>query len=567
MAERFTRFLSAVFFCFPALLAAQPASLPPHAPAHHILDRLGILTGSSGPIHPELRPFGREDAVALARQADSSAVLTDLDRADIQYLFDDNNEWLASDDTLRLRRSRKPLFGAFYRTPAHFFEVNTPAFRLRANPLLQLAAGSEQGATDPVFTNQRGIEVRGDVDGRVFFSTSLLESQVRPANYVGRWVADYQSLPGAGFYKPYRSAVFGIENGYDYNLAEAYVGFRLSKHVALQLGHGRHFIGNGYRSLFLSDVGNLTYFLKLNTRVWRLHYQNLFLELSPISTAVPRPANSLLPKKYIAAHYLNFQATPNLAFGFFEATVFNRSGQFELQYLNPVVLYRSVEGMIGSPDNVLLGLDARWNFLHRFQIYGQILIDEFLFSELFTPAQPGWWGNKFGGQLGLKYLNAFGADHLDLQVELNTVRPYTYSSFDSLNSYTHYSQPLAHPLWANFREIVLLARYQPHPRLSLSARLLYAQTGDDGPGENWGGNPLLGNATRQQEYGNTTAQGIRATTVLAGLDAAWQWRHNLYWELRLLLRNKDSADPGRDLDTRLFSLGLRWNVWNGGLEF
>lgn len=553
--------------CLPALLAAQTPPLPLQAPAHHLLDRLSILHGG-GDLHPEVRPFGRDDAAALARLADTSGSnLSPLDRHDLQYLFDDNNEWLLPADSLRLRASRKPLFGAFFRTPAHAFEVNTHAFRLRANPLLHGSVGREQGSSEIVFANQRGLEVRGDVDGRVFFYTDLLETQARFPEYVNRWVAEYQSVPGAGFFKPYRSRRFNIQNGYDFNVANAGVGFRLTRHVGLQLGHGRHFLGNGYRSLFLSDVGAPTYFLKLNTRVWRLHYQNLFLELSPISTAVPRPANSLLPKKYVAAHYLNWKVTPNLAVGFFEATVFNRSRQFELQYLNPVILYRSVEGMIGSPDNVLIGLDARWDFLRRFRLYAQMLVDEFYTPEIFRPAQRGWWGNKFGGQLGLKYLNAFGVDHLDVQVEANAVRPYTYSSFDSLNSYTHYHQPLAHPLWANFREIIGLVRYQPHPRWNIAARLLYAKTGDDGPGENWGGNPLLGNATREREYNNAIGQGQTATTLLAGLDVAWQWRHNLFWEARLLLRNKNSVEPVRDLDTRLFSMGLRWNAWAQPVDF
>ncbi len=557
-----------VWLALPALLAAQSAAtLPLQHPANHLFDRLGILSGG-GLVHPEVRPFGRDDAVALARRADSTAQnWTDRDRADLQYLYDDNNEWLLPADSLLLRRTRKPLFRAFFRTPANFFEVNTPAFRLRANPMLHLAAGRAQSDAALLFANQRGLEVRGDVDGRLFFYTSLIETQARFPDYVNRWIADYQAVPGAGFYKPYRSTAFDIRDGYDFNLANAHIGFRLTKHVGLQLGHGQHFIGNGYRSLFLSDAGNLTYFLKMNTRVWRLHYQNIFLELSPISTAVPRPQNSILPKKYVAAHYLNLRVTPNLAVGFFEATVFNRSRQFELQYLNPVILYRSVEGMLGSPDNVLIGFDARWDVLRRVRLYAQVLIDEFYFSEAIKPAQSGWWGNKFGAQLGLKYINALGVDHLDVQVEFNAVRPYTYSSFDSLNSFTHYNQPLAHPLWANFREIIGIARYQPTPRWLLTARLLYAKTGDDGPGENWGGNPLLGNAGREQEYGNVIGQGVSATTLLAGLDASWQWRHNLFWEARILLRNKNSADPGRDLDTRLFTLGLRWNVWSRNLDF
>ncbi|MBK8968713.1 MAG: hypothetical protein IPM36_18990 [Lewinellaceae bacterium] len=555
------------WFWLPAL-PGQSATMPLEAPAQHILDRLKISTDLAHGLHPELRPFTRRDAVQIALAADSLAQqLSPLTQNDLHYLLDDNNEWLAAADSLKVRKTKKPLFGVFYRTPANLFEVNTPDFHLRVNPMLQVALGPEQDHASLVFLNQRGLEVRGDLDGRVYFYTNILETQARFPNYVNQWIESYQSVPGAGFYKKYNSTTFQVRNGYDFNLANAYIGARVTKHIDVQLGHGQHHIGNGYRSLWLSNVGNYTYFLKFNTRVWRLHYQNLFLELSPISTAVPRPPNTLLPKKYVAAHYLNFQASPNLAFGFFEATVFNRSRQFELQYLNPVILYRSVEGMIGSPDNVLLGFDGRWNFLRRFQLYGQLLIDEFLLSAVYKPEEKGWWGNKFGWQAGIKYINAFGLDHLDLQLEYNTVRPYTYSSFDSLNSYTHYNQPLAHPLWANFKEIVGIARYQPHPHWYFTARFLHARTGENPESENLGANPLLGNSSRVNDYGNITGQGIRTTINLFALEARWQLWHNLYLETCFLLRQKNSADTSRDLDTRYLTLGIRWNVWNRNRDF
>jgi hypothetical protein len=556
---------SLFLFGLPSIVA-QSTTLPLQSPAHHILDRLDIRTDVASPIHPEIRPFSRQDAARFALSMDS--LPSDrFTRQDLQYLLDDNNEWLEPADSALLRKTKKPLFGIFYRSPANLYEVNTTGFYLRVNPLLQLALGPENDSDELLFVNQRGIELRGGIDDRVYFYTNILEAQARFPNYVNQWISDYQSIPGAGFFKRYTSTLFNISEGYDFNLANAYVGARITKHIDVQLGHGQHFIGNGYRSLFLSDVGNYGFYLKFSTRVWRLHYQNLFLELSPISTAVPRPPNSILPKKYIAAHYLNFRITPDIAVGFYEATVFNRSRQFELQYLNPVILYRSVEGMLGSPDNVIIGFDGRWNFLHRFQLYGQLLIDEFLFSALYKPAEKGWWGNKFGWQTGLKYINAFELEHLDLQLEFNAVRPYTYSSFDSLNSYTHYSQPLAHPVWANFKELVGIVRYQPHPRLFLTGRFLYALSGENPDSENQGANPLLGNSSRQQDYGNFIGQGLRTDVRLFGLDASWQLWHNLYLETRVLLRKKKSAETKRQLDTRYFTLGLRWNVWNRNIDF
>ncbi|MCC6459320.1 MAG: hypothetical protein IT260_02545 [Saprospiraceae bacterium] len=557
-----------------AALPAQPTTLPLHADGEYLLQRMAILSGDTGAFHNELRPYLRSDAVRLALQmAAGDSSLSPLGRRDVQYLLDDNSEWAqacaAGPDSLALRprRNKKGLLGIFYRSPASFFEVNQPAFHLRVNPMLHLAAGRQQGDPELVFTNQRGLEVRGDVDGRIFFYTNVVETQARFPNYVNQWIGDYQAVPGAGFFKKYQSEVFNIQNGYDFNLANAYIGGHLTRHVSAQFGHGRHFIGNGYRSLLLSDAGNNAFYLKLSTRIWRLHYQNLFLELTPISSAVPRPANSLIPKKYAAVHYLSLRLSRQLTVGFFEATVFNRSRQFEFQYLNPVILYRTVEGMIGSPDNVLIGFDGRWNLWQRVQAYGQVLVDEFLFSALYKADQKGWWGNKFGWQAGLKYLDAFGVDHLDLQAEVNSVRPYTYSSFDSLNSFTHYSQPLAHPLWSNFTEFVGLVRYRPLPRLSLCGRAIFAKTGDNPAGQNWGANPLLSNSIRQADYGNNIGQGLGANTTLLGLDASWTLYHNLFVDLHLLWRHKNSVDDTRDLSTQVFSLGLRLNTWTTHPDF
>ena len=72
-----------------------------------------------------------------------------------------------------------------------------------------------------------------------------------------------------------------------------------------------------------------------------------------------------------------------------------------------------------------------------------------------------WWGNKIGTQLGVKYVDALSIANLDLQVEWNRVRPFTYSHFDSVGSYTHYNQPLAHPRGGNFNELIGIAHYQP----------------------------------------------------------------------------------------------------------
>ncbi|MDX2133875.1 MAG: hypothetical protein SFV52_03790 [Saprospiraceae bacterium] len=550
-----------IFFC--TWMHAQDTGAPLGSPAYHIVDRMSILHDSLCVIRPEVKFYARRDLAGFAIALDSSvANLSRLDQADIDYLLRDNNEWV---DSAARTYNDKALLRFFYQSPANLFEMEVPHFYMRINPILNLEVGQEQDNDLLLGANQRGIEVRGGVDEVVTFYTSVIESQARYPDYVYDHVEDYKAVPRVGFYKPFKRDGEPVEKVFDFNVANAYIGVQATKHIGIQFGHSKHFIGNGYRSLFLSDFGNYTFFLKFNTRVWKFQYQNLFMELSPTTPAADAGGDDLLPKKYTAMHYLNFQASPRLSFGLYEATVFHRINQFEFQYLNPIILYRTVEGMLGSPDNVLLGADVRWNLFKRVQLYGQFFVDELVFSELF--AGDGWWGNKYGLQAGAKYINAFGVDHLDLRGEMNAIRPYTYSHFDSLSSYTHYNQPLAHPLWANFVEFIGIARYQPTHRWTATGRLMYAKVGDDPPGENWGTNPLLDYDSRVQDYGNTIGQGIGATIALAGLDVGFQFYHNMYLDLKVLYRRKDSEDDNLDQNTLYVGAALRLNFWQPELDF
>lgn len=577
------RLIATLLLLCPLLVFAQGNQLPLGNPAYHTLDRLSIKSGIEAPFHPSMRYYSRADAARYAILLDTSATnLSLLDREDLAYIFRDNNEWLGQpvevlplavrrhDKTIptqieaaladaRYTKSQRPFLNFFYPTPANFIEVNRPEFHLRVNPVIHLAYGQRQDAEDPYFFNQRGVQLRGGIDDRIYLHFDLLETQAALPNYVNDFVARFRAVPGNGLYKDYQSDVFNIERGVDFLNSQGYLGFNLTPHVGLQFGYGRHFIGNGYRSLILSDFANNYLYLKLNWKVWKFHYQNLFAELSPVSARDGSTAVEPLAKKYMAAHYLSINLLPNLTVGLYEAVMFTRNDQFEFQYLNPVILYRSIEQTIGSPDNVLLGANASWNIKKKVQLYGQVMLDEFVFNELFVERR-GWWANKFGIQAGAKYIDALGVDHLDLQAEWNLVRPYTYTHRDSSAAYSHLNQSLAHPLGANFEEVVLRARYAPTHRWILEARAFFIRQGEDDTGVNYGANILLPHTSRVQDFGNELFQGVGAETQLIRLDASYQLRHNLFLDAYLLLREKNSDAAARNRSTTLFGLGVRWNA-------
>lgn len=585
MRQRYYCYCLMIFAALlPAFAHAQGSNLPLGNEAYPLLDRLEILSGVPAPFHSSLKEYKRGDVARYALMLDTTQVQWRKgEREQLQYLFNDNNEWLGAPEFAKelgnfrknggeaplsqiemslahpqYVQSRKPILKYFYRTPANFYEVNNPHFHFRLNPLLNLQGAYSADEDEPVFYNLRGLEARGGVDDRIFFYLNIMETQARFPDYVNDRILRDKAIPGAGYYKPYTSDIFKIKQGYDFLNAQGYLGFNITPHVGAQFGYGRQFIGNGYRSVLLSDFANNRLYFKLNWKVWKFHYQNLFTELA-VQSSQETGDGRVVPKKYMAAHHLSFDVTPNLNIGLFEAVVFSRNNQFELQYLNPFILYRTIEQGLGSPDNVLIGLDGKWNFLKRFQLYGQLMLDEFVFKELFIEKR-GWWANKYAIQAGGKYINAFGARGLDLQVEYNTARPYIYAHRDSSASYTHYNQPLAHPLGANFREFIFIARYQIAKRWSLEVRSIRAETADDGNAENWGSNLLLPDVTRQQEFGNEIGQGIGAVLELQGLELTYQPAHNVFLELTYFNRNKNSEDDTLDKTTSYIGLGLRVNV-------
>ncbi|MBP6398985.1 MAG: hypothetical protein KA340_13965 [Saprospiraceae bacterium] len=418
-----------------------------------------------------------------------------------------------------LYRWQKPLLKYFYESPHHFLSIDVPSFNLRANPIVLVEGGNVTNYEATIFQNTRGAEVYGYIDNKVYFFSRVLENQQQFLPWFRNYITNYNTIPQQGFYKSYNSSVLGGLHGYDFLNAQAYVGVPISKSISVELGHGRHFIGNGIRSLLLSDFSNNYFYLKFNTRVWKLHYQNIFAELNTVS-ANQLPDDLLLNKKYMASHYLSFRPRKNFEVGVFESVIFARQNQFEFQYLNPVIFYRMVEQFLGSPDNAMIGLNLTWDVKKRMRVYGQLLLDELNFGFL---KQDGWWGNKHGVQAGLKYFNALGVDRLDLTAEYNMVRPYTYSHDRAelgivLTSYTHYNSPLAHPLGSNLREVLVRSVYSGLKNWHFEADLAYIQQGRNYNG-NEGSDPRINNLYRIRDYDNNLLQGakqniqfIRATT-------------------------------------------------------
>ena len=562
-----------LFFICPFFATAQSTYLNQGSKDIHFVDRLEIKQQTNTDLNfSTVRPFSRRYIVRQAEFIDSARLgytdstgqdkyktwnsqgLTATDEYNLHSFLMNNSEWVTMprEDFM----SKKPILKSFYKTKVNLLEVNSKDFFLAANPVIQFQFGKENNNNELMFMNTRGAIVRGMIAHKIGFSTFITDNQERGPAFFQRQVNTFRAVPGVGFYKPFK------KTGYDYFDARGYITFGVTKYIDVQFGYDKNFIGNGYRSLFLSDWGNSYLFLKLNTKIWKFNYQNIFMELMP---QFKKNGDTLLDRKYAAMHHLSMNVTKWLNIGVFEGVIFGRKNRFDFQYLNPIIFYRSVEGNVGSPDNALVGLDFKANVAHRAQFYGQFLLDEFILSKIKN--DPTNWVNKWGVQLGAKYVDAFGINNLDLQFEANRVRPFTYSHGDTIANYTHYNQPLAHPLGSNFQEFVGIINYQPKPRWYIYAKALYYFQGLDSAGKDFGGNPFEDYRNRTMETGFKIGGGTKATCLNGFLQLSYEFKENLYFDLSMQYRSYKLANVSTRTNTTFVNAGVRLNMFKRDYDY
>jgi len=283
-------------------------------------------------------------------------------------------------------RSSNPILKHFYQYPADFYYYEDDNLQLHVNPVIQWTYARTSDPLGSTFVNSRGGEIRGQIDKKLSFYTILTENQARYPEYVNNVRDSTLVVPYEGFWKQYATT------GVDFLRAQGYIDFGFSESISAQLGFGKHFVGNGMRSLILSDYSNNYPYLRINTETKVFDYTNIFAELiaGVRGGTFGLEGTGGFQKKYMAFHHLNMKIKPNLHIGLFESVMYGDStGGLKVEYLNPIIFYRAVEQQNGSEDNALIGLDFKWDIKNRVSLYGQLVIDEMIVSEVF--GGNGWW--------------------------------------------------------------------------------------------------------------------------------------------------------------------------------
>jgi len=444
------------------------------------------------------------------------------------------------------------------------------------DPYIDAAMGKSKEQDNALYQIAAGLRLQGTVNDKFSYSLGYIYYNQRFPVYLNTYVQGNQGyIAGMG------SGTLSQNGSYGFSQVTGNFTYAPNSHFLVSVGNGKNFIGDGYRSLILSDNPANYPYLRLQARYWKFTYNVLYAELNN-----PRyPINGSSQRKYSTMHYLGVNFSKKFQMGIYDNVIWYtrdtgiRRG-FDVQYLNPVLFMRPTEFAVGSPDNAFLALTAKYKLSGKAFLYGQIALDDLHLTESIKKKQQHF-GNKYGIQLGLWNKDLFGAKGLSWRLEFNSVRPYTYThGFDKPGlNYTHDNQALADPFGANFNEVISILQYS-HNRWYAELENLYTVRGEGLTRVNqsgvtaylpsgydlWGGD-LTDGVSSQFYYGSTTMQGTKNMYLYNQLTVGYliNPRNRLAIQGDIVARRHTVA--GNSNSDFYFSIGIRTGLYNFYKDF
>jgi len=258
-------------------------------------------------------------------------------------------------------------------------------------------------------------------------------------------------------------------------------------------------------------------------------------------------------------------------------TLYNRG--FEVEYLNPFLFYRPQEYNMGSADNILLGSEFSYSFKEKetpkrslySTIYGQVLIDDFLLSAF--RARNGWWGNKYGFNLGSRF-SIFPKDssgntksHNVYKIEFTYLRPYVFSQTNPGIVYGNQGLPIAHPLGSNFAELYQEYEYQKEDnKFNFKVFLQAYIKGVDSVGlknTSYGGDIYKSYSKHPYEFNNNVGQGVTLRTVQLGTTLSYLYSNKYFRDLCFYIepRYRLMFFENHRQEDFFLTIGIQSNIW------
>lgn len=436
-------------------------------------------------------------------------------------------------------------------------------FILTLDPYFHMALGYETETNKLLWFNKRGVMINSSFGKKVRIHSYLTQNLMNLDPYLRAWTGQTRILPGEGEVKVGTNEVnnFFVAGGIDY---------KLNKFIDLTFGHGKNFLGDGYRSLLLSDAASAYPYGRFNLHFGkRVNYSAIVAEFLDNTVNSVAAGNTLRRKKYTSFHFIDIKLHRKLYLGLYEAVIWGGDSlarsTFEVNYLNPFVVMRPLEFGLGSPDNVQIGTNFKYLPFRWSTLYGQFLLTEYYAKELFGGND--WFGNKYAFQVGGKFHNFPFAKNLYLQLEYNQIRPFTYNHRSSVTSFAHNGQPLAHPSGGNLKEAVGIFNYRIN-RWSVNWRSIYRISGlENTDSTSIGTDVQRSYYLRESEYGNVIGQGISYKQWYNQVTFSYLLNPSSMTLLELGIVNRNENTAGTLTQQNYFFFGIRTGFLNQYYDF
>ncbi len=409
------------------------------------------------------------------------------------------NDSLFNDSSINIKLKNKFLYRILTNDILNF---KREKFGITVNPILKAGATYDKNNKELLSDFRVGLSLKTSYTDKLKLYTNFFVSKVNLPAFQRNFADSFGIMPHFGKY------LSKNDNFHSFYSGTGALTYSPGEYLNFEAGLGKHFIGNGYRSLLLSDFSSPYPYFKTSVDIWRIKYIWLVSFLTDNNLFAVN-TDYYVHEKYTFTHYLSVNITKRINFDFFETVITNPYDQvgrkgIELSYFNPVIFYRPVEAGAGTYDNSLMGIGLNIRLWKTCYIYSQFILDDMIISEI--KANNGWWANKYGFQAGVKSYNLFNIKGLFFLGEINAVRPYTYSHGRDNINYGNRRQALAHPLGANFLEGVSKIQYD-FGRLLAKAKIILAKSGADTDSTSHGSDFYKTYALRSGDYNVNFLQG------------------------------------------------------------
>ncbi|WEK18975.1 MAG: gliding motility protein RemB [Candidatus Pedobacter colombiensis] len=433
----------------------------------------------------------------------------------------------------------------------HLIDVKNKDYTFYMDFLPDVEIGREFKEKETTYLNTRGYQVFGTIGSNFFFYSSGYENQGKFANYENTYISKTGMVPGQAYNKGSATT--------DWSLVTALIAYKLNKEVTIELGEDKTFIGDGYRSVLLSDYAAAYPLLRVTANLGKhVQYMAMWAYMED-QKAVQFNSFYNNRRKWAAFHYIDWNITNRASLGFFNALIAaeaddqGKSRGFDLNYVNPLFFVSSLGPSGTIPSHTLFGFNGKYKILNQTVVYGQFLYDQ-------APSAVSNKGRK-AWQLGARGSDLFKVNKLNYLFEFNTAAPYTYSNQFPIVNYAELNEPLAHPYGANFKEWLGILNYTIG-KIDFQGQLGHARYGLNVNGINYGKDIGLSDQTGLPLLGSTTGQGL--STNLNYVEGTVGYLLNPKYNLRieaggLLRQEKNSLS---DTKTMMITLGLRSSFRN-----